>query len=1383
MTRVFISHSGRDNAWAVAVKQWLVEQQPDLAQEIFLDIDPRTGIHSGQRWKDALRAAKERCEAVVCLVSRNWLGSKECEAEYRAAEYFGKRIYCARIEPLDGLTDITREWQRCDLYGNGPYTEVRIDARPEPIALRTAGLQQLLTGLRSAGIGTDHFPWPPPDDPDRAPYRGWEPFEPVDAAVFFGRDGQVLRAMDTLRAMRTDGTRPLFVVVGASGTGKSSFLRAGLIPRLTRDDRHFAVLDILRPERHALTGVHGLAAVVYATRRRVGLPAPDLGDVKTALTEQDTAALRQWLIEIQQAARHRLGDPSIEAPTLVLPIDQAEELLSTDAGTEGTWMLDLLAGLLTAPVGERPSLIVAATIRTDRYERLQSTQQLADVATVVFDDLKPMPRNRFRDIITGPAGRSLRHLEVEPDLVDQLLADCGDGADALPLLSLTLATLHRDYGASGTLTRAQYTKRRGIGTVVATEMDAVLSHDPRVREHELALLRSAFIPLLATVASDNDQPLRRIARWRDLPAGARPLIDRFVDRRLLVKDHRSTGDDSGETVVEVALESLLRQWDDLAGWLREEAEDLRTADNLERSADDWHRNDRSAAWLLNGARLIAAENLADRPGYRERLATTRNYLAASREGEDARHADELRRARAHADSLRRRARILVALATVAILVAITAGVYYLRADTAEHRASDLADASIAARLARDAQQRLSSGRDQRRSILEILAAHALSSDNTATALLAAQLRTQNITKILNVRSTNFAGDAVSPDGRWIVTCDGAKAVWVWDTTSDTGPKILPDTGSASVDAVAVSPDGRWVATGDDTGAIRIWDTTTDNGPKLLPNTGSGPINVLAIRQDGRRIATGGIAGAVEMRDTTSDTGPKIQPDTGYRRISAMAVSPDGRWTVTGDDTGAIRVWDTTSDAGPKPLPGTGSTPVNVVAISPDGRRIVIGERPGTVRVWDTVSGGGPRTLPETDHRRIGALAVSPDARWLATGDDTGAVQIWDMASDAGPKPLPGTGSASADAVAVGPDGRWVAAGDETGAIRLWDTTSDTGPKLLPDMGSQSVGLVAVRADGRRVVTRDTAGVERVWDSTATVTEQNRFPSFRDNRLATAVTPDGRWTVTGDGAGTVEIWDTASGAGPRSLPAPGDKDIVTVAVTPDGRWVAAGDLSGGVRVWDTTSDTGPKLLLDTSSGPVALLAISLDGRRVVADDTAAMRVWDTTSDTGPKLLSDSGSELNNAVAVSPDGRWIATGDLAGAVRVWDTTSDTGPRALPDSGSEMINAVALSPDGRWIATGNLTGAVRVWSTGANQSGVALYEQTVNGLRDMAFDPGMRSIDVLTKDGGFAALPFPVLDPKQLCSKLTTTMSKAEWDEWVTPSRSPAQLCDGLNPPPSR
>ena len=306
MSRIFLSHSRRDNRAALALKHWLAQQRPELANEIFLDIDPTSGMRLGVRWKTQVFEHNSRCETVICLLSRNWEASAECKTEYRTAEGLGKQILCARLEEL-GEADITSEWQRSDLFASGPHAAIAIDDGP-PVVFNIAALRQLRDAIEGAGIGPESFAWPPAADPCRAPYRGWEPFEDIDAGVFFGRDATIVQGLDALRSMRFEllarlsGQKSLFVVLGPSGSGKSSFLRAGLIPRLQREDHRFLVLGTVRPLRAALTGQHGLATAIETARRAMGLSATPLGELKIAC-ERDPDRVHEAAVGVARGGR------------------------------------------------------------------------------------------------------------------------------------------------------------------------------------------------------------------------------------------------------------------------------------------------------------------------------------------------------------------------------------------------------------------------------------------------------------------------------------------------------------------------------------------------------------------------------------------------------------------------------------------------------------------------------------------------------------------------------------------------------------------------------------------------------------------------------------------------------------------------------------------------------------------------------------------------------------------------------------------------------------------------------------------------------------------------------------------------------------------------
>ena len=592
MSRVVLSYPSLDWRAAVALKRWLGEQRPELANEIFLDIDPETGLRLGELWDAKLLTINSRCEYLICLVSKNWAGSRECAVEYRTAEGFGKRILVARLEDA-GDGNITKRWLRCDLFAGGEKTEIEVRGGP-PVRFSSTALDQLNKAIEGTGVGPERFLWPPREDPRRAPYRGREPFEDIDAGVFFGRDAEIAQGLAQLGAMRVrsvaqlSGRKSLFVVLGPSGSGKSSFLRAGLLPRLQRDDRNFVVLGTVRPDGNALTGSYGFAAAIHSARQALKLPGTlPLGEIKRACREGEAERVYQLLMEVRAAAIKRLADtaesrvsPPIGAgdgvasleppgdrsrvpsgPTLVLPLDQAEELfsaeaVSTAAAQEAERFLELLAAVIGRINTDEVRLLVAASIRTDRYEAMQNHPALDGIGTVLFSDLKTMPSHQFPAAIKGPAARSSEaghRLTIADELVDRLIADAGEGAGTLPLLALTLNRLYTDYGSAEQITLSDYESMGGILDVVNNQIEQILAADSRDRDTALEILRSAFVPGRASINPDNDQPMRRVALESELPTESRPLINAFVDNRLVVRDQHD-----GQVVLEVALESLLR---------------------------------------------------------------------------------------------------------------------------------------------------------------------------------------------------------------------------------------------------------------------------------------------------------------------------------------------------------------------------------------------------------------------------------------------------------------------------------------------------------------------------------------------------------------------------------------------------------------------------------------------------------------------------------------------------------------------------------------------------------------------------------------------------------------------------------------------------------
>jgi WD40 repeat protein len=1403
LSRIFISHSSKDDREAIALKRWLVLHDRRLRDEIFLDLDRHGGIPAGVRWKDALKQANSRCEAVICLLSSNWEASAECQTEFRMAETLNKRIFIARLEPSTGM-GITREWQWLDLFGVGPRTEIDIgDGHGEPVVFATHGLARLRDGLGQAGIGADLFDWPPAGDEDREPYRGWEPFQESDAAVYFGRDAEIIRGLDALRGMRKSGVETMFVVLGPSGAGKSSFLRAGLLPRLRRDDRSFFLLDPVRPERNVLTGDTGLARAISTTRARLGLSRPQLWLIKNACLD-DADVVHEPLAETQRAVVETFIErpEPLVLPTLVIPVDQAEELVSADAGPEAVRFMQLIKQYAESDSATKASLIVALTIRTDHYESLQTSPALTGVKSVVFDDLKPMPDGQFREVIVGPAVRATeggRRLRVDPALVGQLLADCKEGADTLPLLSLTLARLYAEYGDDGELTLADYRAMGEMSKVVHTEIDGILSHDVDTRAKELLLLRAAFVPWLATINPDNDQAVRRVARWDDLPSDSKPLLDKFVRKRLLVKDKRPGGD-----VIEVALESLLRQWEELKEWLEEERENLKHADALERAAADWAANARNDAWLLDGQRIADAETLMARAGFQDRLAGAKEFVDSSAERAGRRaEADRLRQ---EADRLRqeeearhveqarkRKRRLLAALAAATVVVLVGAFVIA----QATHEKGLQAQRNTAWRLFSEAEQMLQGARagGDVRALQQVLTADRLgvpaaeglaNSRRDELKIIETPMRNGGVTPVKSV--------SVSQDGRLIASAANDSKVRIWDAQSGAQVREIQVADSHPVFSVAFSPDGKLVATGSGQQHMEVFDV--ESGTQVGRGTDGAAVESVAFDRGGGRIATAADDGQVRIFAAT--TGAELHPlekkaDSITRTV---AFHPDGRFVAAGSDDGAVRMWDVDSGQMVHDTPPQAGS-ITSVAFDEPGSRLAVSRVDGTVQVFDG------RDLHQLGSfvahpNSVSAVQFSPDGSRIATSSTDNTIRVWDARSPYTPIGAPFTGNhGDVASIVFDKSGTRIVSGGADGSIRVWDAVAG----LPIPSGQREVRAAAFSPDGHVIASAGMDGTVKLWDAgkgTWIRTFGQPTPSGRLTAVTSLAFDDhGRWLVTGANDGSVRLWDMATGAPTDLRPAlpPGpnglavDKTIVkAVAFSSKGVIAAAGN-EGTIWLWATDpirplgeqTATAVNENGKTVNYPIWTLGFSPDGSKLVTGaggDNNYLQLWDVDGlkPDGSPMVGHAGFALYTS-PFSPDGAQIVTGGYDGFIRAWNAqTHQPGPVLSPDQ--NPVLTAGFSHDGKWLVTGGTDGRVRLWDAKDNFQPVGL---PLGGHRDwvstVAFSPDDSMILSSGYDGDLQLWAAPKPLQTVLCDKLNSNMSQKQWNDWVSPDIDYIPVCDGL------
>jgi formylglycine-generating enzyme required for sulfatase activity len=638
MAVLFVSHSSKDDAAVTALEAWLRGRG---FTDLFID---HSNIAGGEKWAQALRDASGACRVIICLVTEHWLASDECFGEFKAAWYMGKHIIpLLALEPGytssgERLAKVLAEDQgfnvtacmtaegRLDL-ARDPQIEHRLEA-----GLRAAGALAEI-GLDPAAFAVDRRLCP-------TPFPGLASFgdDDADAALFYGRSREIAETLEELRQVRAVGDLRPFVILGASGAGKSSLLKAGIIPRLRREAPAWLPLRAFRPGADPLLNfaealarsladfskveAHGVIrdrlfdAWSKAERHNKELTLAGRGALEAAL-ETEGRKLR--------AAADRTG------ATILVSVDQAEEMARAD-GDSGEALADYLRAALASAVSKWQ---LAFTIRTDNFPELQSHRRFQDLNALGYD-LRALPVFRFENVVEEPAKRY--GVTVDHAFVDALMEDAPK-EDALPLLAFALQRLWHQYAASGSLTKDNYDKLGGLRGLIedaaeralrglSPEEDVPLPSGPPTKQR-VELAAAAFVPALVQI-NDQGAAIRCIAEWRSFTDEQQELLIRFDQWRLVVRK----GETDGGTV-EVAHETLFREWTRLKGWLEPERARLEALRLLQVGALTWDRNGRDAAFVNHrDKRLAEATTLAGLNSYRERLGTLeRDYLAACREAE------------------------------------------------------------------------------------------------------------------------------------------------------------------------------------------------------------------------------------------------------------------------------------------------------------------------------------------------------------------------------------------------------------------------------------------------------------------------------------------------------------------------------------------------------------------------------------------------------------------------------------------------------------------------------------------------------------------------------------------------------------------------------
>ncbi len=884
------------------------------------------------------------------------------------------------------------------------------------------------------------------------PYRGLFHFGPNDAEVFFGRKIFVEELYSATK------TRNFIPVLGASGSGKSSVVLAGLVPKLQKEG-HWQFTHF----RPGPDPFHALAeALVPLYRSEIDSTDQITQASKLAKSLKDGTPLFHVFSSIQ---RHHINH------RVLLIADQFEEIytLCNDDEIRRKFLNCLLDSLGTPnslSSSSSSATVLVLTMRADFLGNALSYRPFADVLQNADLKLGPMNHEELSEVIEKPADKL--GVTFEERLVKQILKDVKDQPGNLPLLEFALTELWNKRTGKQ-LTHKIYGEIGQVEGALARHADEKYSN---LTDKEKEKVRRIFIQLVRP--GEGTEDTRRIAMKAELGEQSWSLVKQLADARLVVTSRNA----NSQETVEVVHEALIRNWGELREWMNTDRVFRAWQERLRVRMYQWEQTQRDEGALLRGAALAdAEEKLKQRQD--DLSKGEKDFIQASVELRDREQKQRERRSRLTFFGL-------TAFSLLALGLAGLAGIGWRNAAISE--INSLAQSS-------DGFLNLDGAKALKSSIGAVV-----NMQNLWWGEVDASTRTQVeltlVNTVNNVAAPNTLGGhansvngvSFSPDGNMLASASDDNTVKLWN--SETGKEINTLTGHTDVVwGVSFSPDGNMLASASADGTVKLWNSET--GEEINTLTGhKGQVNKVDFSPDGTMLASTSHDKTVKLWKT--ETGELINPLSGHKQwIWGVSFSPDGKMLASGSHDRTVKLWNTTTGEEIETLEGH-KKEVWGVSFSPDGNMLASASADQTIKLWNTDTGEEIElpNLLDKHEGEVWEVSFSPDGNMLASASIDKTVKLWDSETGIEINTLTGH-EKEVGWISFSPDGKRLASASNDGTVKLWNT--ETGIEInTPTRHEDGAWGVSFSPDGKMLASSGADKTIKLWNTSTDKVKVNQI---------------------------------------------------------------------------------------------------------------------------------------------------------------------------------------------------------------------------------------------------------------------------------------------------